>query len=1118
MAPSCLTSITLVVTFILLIFNVTHVVALPNQVPRQPFTHDVLDARAPAPETENAHSEAVDLSADGKKEGKNFFKELGSFLSGFDPVDVFRMILGGLLGFKDAPDADSTSVAVPSLSTTVIITATPVEIPLSALGTPVLPLVSSLVPNKTVYTTVKTTVTTKVTASKSSTKKPLVTLPAGEGEIFSALPFYPDEPLSSPSLDTTEIPLPDFVIASESLNVEEAVPTETGDSGIVFSILPFFPPKGPYTEPSLTPVTTLIDIPVPTGVIDTPLVNPFLTVLPPVGTEAPEAEETFSILPYIPEGENLSDNITFAEPTGIAEDSDPFEVITEPVAPVPEPTETFSILPFIEPGENLSDNVTYPVPTEVTDEPVITEPVAPVPEPTEIFSILPFIEPGEHLSDNVTYPEPTEVIDEPVITEPVAPVPNPTETFSILPFIEPGENLSDNVTWPTPTDVEISVPELSIPVITLPAEQVNPFLTGSVSNDIPEPTEVDVPVQTQTGSPDLDNFPYPLLEFVNGTYVSPTKKPHFATPVLHPPKWSIVTRSAKKTSKGKKSKATSTKAPLTKPIVLPPPLVRPTNFPLNQTFFGNETKGIKTSIIAMKSTRPFILTNPLRPTIEPVPLPLPLPKPFPLLNFTKSFDIIPVIKPTRPLILTNPLRPTNEVFETLDLGKKTTTKTVKSRSTTYVTVLVVPTPVVDDGIDVSILGVDTPADQPVPSDTGFKEPGLFPIVDDDVSFPIPSVVRTEVLVPSISLNISIADIPTPTPEPDYIDSALVDPLFVRPTTSIPDVSVSIATLNVSVSIPALSVSSLNIESPLLDPTPTPRTFATVRVEPTGSPTPALPSGFSLPTPVIDSSNVTFTPNNKRLSEICADPKIKTVTLPLLQKWYGPNAYPSLQKYPGCVAPNPRQAIQAPGLLNCTELGTEVQACQKAGKRILLGVKVDDPAAVNGNLKYGEPNTLGLKLPLSVPPGPFLGRPGHPFIPLAGNLSTIQLDGKTIPAPNLFDMLHTPTGIASTLFSLFGEGHAERADLRPLGPDTPSAVSPDSIKWIVKPLGEEVVLDGFDVRIPGQWKGTAQAALVQKFVEALRTKVQTAWIEGGGKKGGINDLGVDGPGVVVSGYI
>ena len=187
--------------------------------------------------------------------------------------------------------------------------------------------------------------------------------------------------------------------------------------------------------------------------------------------------------------------------------------------------------------------------------------------------------------------------------------------------------------------------------------------------------------------------------------------------------------------------------------------------------------------------------------------------------------------------------------------------------------------------------------------------------------------------------------------------------------------------------------------------------------------------------------------------------------------------------------------------------------------MLLGVKVDGPSAVNGNLKYGAPpNILGLKLPLALPPGPFLGRPGHPLVPLVGNLTTIVLNGKTVAAPNLFDTIHSPASLAATLSSLFGEGHAERADLRPLGPDTPSAASPDSIRWIVKPLGEEVVVDGFDVRTPGQWKGTPQADLVSDFVGFLREKTQSAWKESGGKKGGPNDLGIDGPGVVVSGYI
>ncbi|KAK3201849.1 hypothetical protein GRF29_164g861238 [Pseudopithomyces chartarum] len=1060
MAPSYPMSTTRVVTSLLLIFNIASIVALPSQFSNRLDTQNTLDTRAPAPGAENGHDVAITLN--DKKEGKEFFKELGEFLSGFDPIDVFRTILGGLLGFEEAADPDPTTVASPSPTTTVTVAPTPVEVVSSASeasviapsSTPVIipssALVSSSGSIKTVSITKKTTVTKKVTATESSTKK-----------------------------------------AATSSRV---VPAElVSDLGEVFSVLPFFPPTEPFNLTGLAPIV----VPTLSSVIisKTSLVKEAVTSIP-ITISVP-IEELVSISSIEPAVEPNSVNFTWPQPTVIL-----LETTEASATPV--------ILPDVEEVETPSTSI-------------IVENFA---------SLLPVFLTGQ--SDNVLSPTPIEEIEPSetveVVTTPVAPVPSETEIFSILPFIEPGENISDNVTWPTPTEVEISVPELPIPVVTAPAEPIDAFEISIVSST-PESTEVSIPLNT--GAADLDSLPIPLLEFVNGTYVLPTKKPHFDTPVLSPPNWNFTLKptitqphvpptiirpsllnfknSTKPSKKTSKKKPRFTKGPrYTKPILLPPPLVRPTNFPLNQTFFANQTKGTKASIVI--PTTPLILTNSLRPTIRPRPLP----KPF----FNNTREISPIfVKPTRPLILTNPLRPTVAALEPLDVNE-TTTKTIKSRSTKQVTILVIPTPVVPQP-DVSIVGVDIPADEPLTSGTGFLEPGAFPIIDVGVVSSVVDVVEPTAASPPGLVNTSLnATIPTPSLiEIDVpVANVSLDPIILDIPTPIPDiVSVSVG-VGIAVNTPSIALSTLDIDIPLSTPTPTPRTFPTPSSGFTTKPLPALPTGFPLPTPIID-TNITFSPSSKRLSEYCSDPKIKSVTLPLLQKWYGPNAYPSLQSYPGCVPANPRQALQAPGLLNCTALGKEVQACQEAGKRVLLGVKVDGPSAVNGNLKYGAPpNLLGLRLPLALPPGPFLGRPGHPLVPLAGNLTTIVLNGKTVAAPNLFDTIHSPASLAATLFSLFGEGHAERADLRPLGPDTPSAASPDSIRWIVKPLGEEVVVDGFDVRTPGQWKGTPQADLVSDFVGFLREKTQSAWKESGGKKGGPNDLGIDGPGVVVSGYI
>jgi hypothetical protein len=278
-------------------------------------------------------------------------------------------------------------------------------------------------------------------------------------------------------------------------------------------------------------------------------------------------------------------------------------------------------------------------------------------------------------------------------------------------------------------------------------------------------------------------------------------------------------------------------------------------------------------------------------------------------------------------------------------------------------------------------------------------------------------------------------------------------------------------------------------------------------------------------------------------------------------------------FPGCTGPNSRQSIQAPGLLDCSALGAEVQHCQSLGKRVLLSVKASGLGAVAGNAAFGDPNApaeplgkafaaveggrvklqkrqvdapvglagpvfniTGSKLPMGHGPVVVDGSiGGSPVVvaevnPLAGNAtaSPTALPTGFPNFPNLFDESHPPSAFALTLFSLFGEGHTERADLRPLGPDVPSGASPpvlNGTNWVnpiltalQRPLGEEVVVDGFDIQIPAEWKGTYQDFRFQDLVTRLRQLHDEAWTESGGVIGGPADLGADGKGVVYSGWI
>lgn len=161
--------------------------------------------------------------------------------------------------------------------------------------------------------------------------------------------------------------------------------------------------------------------------------------------------------------------------------------------------------------------------------------------------------------------------------------------------------------------------------------------------------------------------------------------------------------------------------------------------------------------------------------------------------------------------------------------------------------------------------------------------------------------------------------------------------------------------------------------------------------------------------------------------------------------------------------------------------------------MLLSVKADSQVSVGGDANFGDPNSD------AAPWGGYLAN---------GSVPT------GVYFPNLFDSRHVPSAFALTLFSLFGEGTTERADLRPLGPDTPAE---DGISWVERPLGEEVVVDGFDVQLPRSWEGTYQEGQFDDFVTRLGELTDEAWTASGARRGGPKDLGADGKGVVYRGW-
>lgn len=93
---------------------------------------------------------------------------------------------------------------------------------------------------------------------------------------------------------------------------------------------------------------------------------------------------------------------------------------------------------------------------------------------------------------------------------------------------------------------------------------------------------------------------------------------------------------------------------------------------------------------------------------------------------------------------------------------------------------------------------------------------------------------------------------------------------------------------------------------------------------------------------------------------------------------------------------------------------------------------------------------------------------------------------------------------------------------------PSGASPpvlNGTNWVnpiltalQRPLGEEVVVDGFDVQIPAEWKGMYQDKRFGELVARITSLHDKAWFESGGVVGGPADLGAEGKGVVYQGYI
>lgn len=72
-----------------------------------------------------------------------------------------------------------------------------------------------------------------------------------------------------------------------------------------------------------------------------------------------------------------------------------------------------------------------------------------------------------------------------------------------------------------------------------------------------------------------------------------------------------------------------------------------------------------------------------------------------------------------------------------------------------------------------------------------------------------------------------------------------------------------------------------------------------------------------------------------LEEICADPFVSIVNLAFVPNFFGPNGFPSASFGPACGGPSAAQSSRAPGLQDCTGLGTQIKTCQEDYGKIIM---------------------------------------------------------------------------------------------------------------------------------------------------------------------------------------
>ena len=96
--------------------------------------------------------------------------------------------------------------------------------------------------------------------------------------------------------------------------------------------------------------------------------------------------------------------------------------------------------------------------------------------------------------------------------------------------------------------------------------------------------------------------------------------------------------------------------------------------------------------------------------------------------------------------------------------------------------------------------------------------------------------------------------------------------------------------------------------------------------PTNTPSLSPPSGGTIAVYFGQAQNATT-----GLLPICSDPAISIINLAFIDQLFASGGYPSINMAAACWPPNPGSAADkagAQGLLNCTNIGTQIQTCQE----------------------------------------------------------------------------------------------------------------------------------------------------------------------------------------------